>query len=74
MVKEWYSGESAPQLFYIDDELRGMATAVIRQQGDSQKWEAFDMRKRNPSDTGPLLLGEYETVELAKLQIEKLVV
>jgi hypothetical protein len=74
MSKEWYPGEFAPQLYYINEELRGMATALMRKQGHPQKWEAFDMRKRNASDTGPLLLGEHDTVDLARQQIERFVV
>jgi hypothetical protein len=70
----WYPGEFAPHLYYINEELRGMAAALVRKQGDSQKWEAFDMRKRNASDTGPLLLGEHDTVELARQQIEALII
>jgi hypothetical protein len=73
-MKKWYPGEFAPQLYYINEELRGMAAALVRKQGDSQKWEAFDMRKRNASDTGPLLLGEHDTVELARQQIEALII
>jgi hypothetical protein len=73
-IKAWYPGECTPQLYYIGEELRGMATALVRKQGNSQKWEAFDMRKRNASDNGPLLLGEHDTLDLAKQQIEKLIV
>jgi len=73
MSKAWYPGEFAPQLYYINEELRGMATALMRKQGERQKWEAFDMRKRNASDTGPLLLGEHDTLDLARRQIETLV-
>jgi hypothetical protein len=73
MSKEWYPGEFAPHLYYINEELRGMATALMRMQGESQKWEAFDMRKRNASDNGPLLLGEHDTLDLARQQIERLV-
>lgn len=69
MSKAWYPGKFAPQLYYINEELRGMATALMRKQGDRQKWEAF-----NASDTGPLLLGEHDTVDLARRQIERLVV
>jgi hypothetical protein len=73
MSKEWYPGELTPHFYYINEELRGMATALTRKQGTDQKWEAFDMKKRNSEDTGPLLLGEHGTVELAKQQIERLV-
>jgi hypothetical protein len=72
--KIWYPGELAPQFYYINDELRGMATALMRKQGASQKWEAFDMRQRNAEDNGPLFLGEHDSVQLARQQIEKLVV
>jgi hypothetical protein len=70
----WYPGEFAPHLYYINEELRGMATALMRKQGHGRKWEAFDMRKRNALDTGPLLLGEHDTLDLARQQIETLIV
>jgi hypothetical protein len=69
----WYPGELAPHLFYIHGELSGMAAAVPRIWGESQKWEAFDMRPLKESATAPVLLGEHENLELAKLQIEKAV-
>lgn len=69
----WYPGELTPHLFYVQGELSGMATAVPRIWGESQKWEAFDMRLRKESAAGPVLLGEHDNLELAKLQIEKAV-
>ncbi len=69
----WYPGELAPHLFYIHGELSGMAAAVPRIWGETQRWEAFDMRRLKESPSGPVLLGEHENVELAKLQIEKAV-
>lgn len=72
--KVWYPGAFVPQLYFIDDELRGIAAASMGKHGARRKWEAFDIKKRNVDDTGPLLLGEHETVELAREQIERLVV
>ena len=69
----WYPGELAPHLFYVRGELSGMAAAIPRIWGENQKWEAFDMRRRNASDSGPFFLGEHESVQLAKQQIEKAV-
>lgn len=73
MTKLWYPGDSAPHLYYIGEELRGMATALPRKRGATQKWEAFDMSKRNLQNTGPLFLGEHDTVDSAQRQIETLV-
>ncbi len=67
----WYPSELAPHLFYIHGELSGMAAAVPRIWGEGQRWEAFDMRRLNESASGPVLLGEHEDLELAKLQVEK---
>ncbi len=69
----WYPGELTPHLFYIHGQLSGMAAAIPRIWGESQRWEAFDMRCRNEPVSGPVLLGEHTNLEQAKLQIENAV-
>jgi hypothetical protein len=67
----WYPGDLSPHLFYLDGVLAGMAAALPRIWGETQKWEAFDMRIPIGSKTGPTLLGSYEDVALAKSRIEQ---
>ncbi len=66
----WYPGELSPHFFYIDGTLSGMAAAVPRTYEAPQQWEAYDMRHDGTAAQGPVALGHYDTVELAKHRVE----
>ena len=58
----WYPSDLSPHMFYINGELSGMAVAIPCLRGESQKWEAFDMRRLNGPNISPVLLGSYEGI------------
>ena len=67
----WYPSDLSPHMFYINGELSGMAVAIPCLRGESQKWQAFDMRRLNGPNICPVLLGSYEGISLAIGRIEK---
>jgi len=66
----WYPSDLSPHMFYINGELSGMAVAIPCLRGESQKWEAFDMRSVNGPNIHPVLLGSYERISLAIERIQ----
>jgi len=68
MIRVWIDGPKFCNYVEDDERVLGQVVAVY----GTSKWRAFDTTKLNSSKTAALPIGSFETIELAKAEIEHL--